>query len=323
MIIYYEKDTIDYELTKNILNKFNNSTQLSINNYKNIFDKNIDFPTQDNIILAKLRRDYIWEVPANYSKYSDAFFFKTGLNCVFDCKYCYLKWAFKNNFLVIFVNYNDIRNSIEEKIKEIRGNLDKSENIVFYASDYSDNLALEYLTDFHKEFVPFFEKFENVTMETRTKSANIKPILDIGFVPKNTEFAFSLNPQVIIDKYEKKTSNLQDRIDAINTLIQNWYRVGLRFLPLLEINNYYNVYSDFLDEIREKISLQKISSIEIGSLLYTKNDYKNIIKKESSDILYRLNEQDNLYIRAKMDFRENIYSLFKEKLWDVFICMDK
>jgi len=39
-------------------------------------------------------------------------------------------------------------------------------------------------------------------------------------VPKNTEFAFSLNPQELIDKYEKGTSNLEDRIKAINTLLE-------------------------------------------------------------------------------------------------------
>jgi hypothetical protein len=40
-------------------------------------------------------------------------------------------------------------------------------------------------------------------MEIRTKSNNIKPLLDLGFVPKNTEIAFSLNPQILVDKYEE------------------------------------------------------------------------------------------------------------------------
>jgi hypothetical protein len=36
-------------------------------------------------------------------------------------------------------------------------------------------------------------------MEIRTKSGNLKSILDLGIIPKNTEFAFSLNPQELID----------------------------------------------------------------------------------------------------------------------------
>jgi hypothetical protein len=38
---------------------------------------------------------------------------------------------------------------------------------------------MNYISNFLEEFVPFFEKFENVMMEIRTKSANIKPILDL------------------------------------------------------------------------------------------------------------------------------------------------
>jgi len=51
--------------------------------------------------------------------------------------------------------------------------------------------------------VPFFEQFENVMMEIRTKSTAINSLLSLNFVPKNTEIAFSLNPQILIEKYEK------------------------------------------------------------------------------------------------------------------------
>jgi len=78
---------------------------------------------------------------------------------------------------------------------------------------------LENLTEFHKTFIPFFEKFEKVKMESRTKSSNINPLLDLEIVPKNTEIAFSLNPEEIISKYEKGTSNLKSRIESINSLI--------------------------------------------------------------------------------------------------------
>jgi len=38
-------------------------------------------------------------------------------------------------------------------------------------------------------------------------------------VPKNTEIAFSLNPQELIEKYEKKTTSLDERLQAIQTLL--------------------------------------------------------------------------------------------------------
>lgn len=322
MIIYVEKAAKNYELTEHILVKFPNSTIIEIDNYKNIFDKNINYQTEKCLILAKLNSNWITEVPANYSKYKKAFFFKTSLNCPFNCSYCYLNWAFKNNFQVIFVNYDDIMESIENKIKEVRNSWFK-DTIMFYASDYSDTLAIENLTQFHLNFISFFEKFPNIIMESRTKSVNIDSLNKLWFVPKNTEIAFSLNPEELINKYEKLTPSLDSRIDAINELLSWGFRVWLRFLPLLPVNNYLAIYSTFLDYVITKIDLSKVNSIEIWGLLYTKEDYMKILKKDVwSDFLYRLDDEDWEFIRSPREFRNNIYNLFFEKLNKFNICLD-
>lgn len=322
MIIYLEKQAKKYDLTNLILDFYKDCQIIEVDNYKNIFDKNINFTTEKCLIIAKLSWNWITEVPPNYSKYKKAFFFKSSLNCVFDCSYCYLKWAFKNNFQTIFVNYDDIKESIEAKIIEIRNSW-YQDKIMFYASDYSDNIATENITQFHKYFIPFFEQFDNVLMETRTKSVNIKGLLDLWFVPKNTEIAFSLNPSEIIDKYEKWAPSLNQRILAINELLRKNYKVWIRFLPLLNINNYLQIYADFLDYIIQEIDLSQVNSIEIWSLLYTKEDYNKILKKEShADFLYRLSEEDGDFIRNSREFRKSIYELFLDKLKNFNICLD-
>jgi len=85
--------------------------------------------------------------------------------------------------------------------------------------------------NFNQSFIPFFEKFPNVLMESRTKSSNIKPLLSLKNETlrhlnnetmrsfQNTEISFSLNPQSIIDSFEHKTSSLDQRINSINTLL--------------------------------------------------------------------------------------------------------
>lgn len=322
MIIYIEKSAYGHNLTKTILDKHKWAEVVLISNYKNIFDKKIYFPTEKSIVIAEIKSDIIWAVPDNYSPVEKSFFFKTSLNCIFDCKYCYLKWAFKNDFLTIFVNYDDIKKAIKTKIKEIRDTW-YTDTILFYASDYSDNLWLENLTSFHKEFIPFFEQADNVIMETRTKSSNIAPLLKLWFVPRNTEIAFSLNPEHIVDTYEIWSSSLKSRISSINTLLDNWFKVWLRFLPLLPIENYLHVYSKFLDRIINEIDLHRISSISVGSLLYTKDDYNKILKKEpETDFLYRLEDVDNTYVRADLEFRTSMYKLFKEKIGNFNITLD-
>ena len=323
MIIYLEKNAKKYDITSKIIEKFWDSQIIEVNNYKNIFDKNIwSFPIEKSIIIGTTN-DSIAQSPENYSPIGHSYFFKTSINCVFDCKYCYLKWAFKNNFLTIFVNYEEIKAKIENKIDEIRKSWYK-DLLLFYASDYSDIQAIDNITEFNKNFIPFFDKFENVLVESRTKSGNIWSLLTLENVPNNFEIAFSLNPQEIIEKYETWSSSLKTRIEAVNKLLNKWFKVGLRFLPLLPINNYLNVYWDFLDEVIKEIDLTKINSIQVWSLLYTIDDYKNILKKQKNvDILYKLDDCDGKFVRLSKDFRESLYELFRKKLWNINICLDE
>lgn len=79
---------------------------------------------------------------------------------------------------------------------------------------------MDTLSGFNQEFIEFFEQFKGVNMEIRTKSGNIKSLLDLDFVPKNTEIAFSLNPEELIQRYETGTASLEQRYTAINKLLE-------------------------------------------------------------------------------------------------------
>ncbi len=318
MILYIEKDTINYPQTQKILSFFPDADKIIIKNYKNIFDKNIPLNQEKSIIIAKLTWSAIWKTPDNYWHTPNTYFFKTSLNCIFDCSYCYLKWAFKNNMQVYFVNYEDIKKQISEVVEK------ETEFTWFYSSDYSDILWSNKITNFLQEFVPFFENFNNVMMEVRTKSTNIQEILDLWFVPKNTEFAFSLNPDELIKKYEKWTPSLDDRIKAINKLLEHGYKVWLRFLPLLPVKNYENIYKEFVEYIKNSIDIKKIHSSFASGLLYTKEDYNNILKKYPNlDILYRLKLEKDNFVRCDRDMRNFFYNLFKDLDQNCMICMDK
>jgi len=344
MITYIEKQAKNYKQTKIILEKFKNAEIIWIDNYKNIFDKSVadNISLKPNFIIAKLNSSSITRAPDWYGHNNkQAYFFKTSLNCIYDCSYCFLKGAFKNDIPVYFVNYDDIKREIEELVNnesiknsdenidndfelKLRSDLDYKNKIWFYSSDYSDILGMDSISWFMGEFVEFFEKFDNTMMEIRTKSANIKSILDLWFIPKNTEFAFSLNPQELIDKYEHWTSSLDDRIEAINILLEKWYNVWIRFLPLLPVKNYKEIYTKFVKEIKQKIDYKKVKSTFVSWLLYTTWDYNNILKKYPKlDILYRLKKDDNLFVREKREVRDFFYDLFRELDKECFICLDK
>jgi len=65
MIIYIEKQAKDYKQTKKILEKFQNSEVIWIDNYKNIFDKKVahNISLKPNFIIAKLNSEAITKAP--------------------------------------------------------------------------------------------------------------------------------------------------------------------------------------------------------------------------------------------------------------------
>ncbi len=323
MLIYIEKQAADYKQTKKILQKFKNSTIIYIDNYKNLFDKdytNID--AKKSLIIAKLNSPAVSEAPAWYGHTKSAYFFKTSLNCIFDCSYCFLKWAFKNENMVVFVNYEDIKKQIIDKIQELRDNWNTDE-IWFYSSDYSDILWMDGFSDFMAEFLEFFEQFDNVKMEIRTKWANIKPLLDLWFVPKNTEVAFSLNPQILIDKYEKWTASLEARLEAINKLQNLWFKVWVRYLPLLPVDNYEKIYLEFIELLKNKIDIPKTYSSFASGLLFTKKDYNKILNKyKDLDILHMLELDNDGFYRESKKIRDNFYTMFKQLDNRCILCLE-
>lgn len=318
MIVYYETSVKDFELTKSILEKYKHSEILEIRNYKNIFDKKLSNEPEKSIILASVN-NAISKAPPLYWHQWGGYFFKNSLNCVYDCSYCYLKWAFKNEQNVLFLNYEDIKKQITNTISESKNDTNR-----FYSSDYSDNLATDTITNFCSEFIPFFATQKHAKMEIRTKSTNIDSILKLK-PTNNVEIAFSLNPIEIIQEHESLTSSLDQRIKAINRLLNAWWQVGLRFIPLIECDNYETVYNDFLDYILKNIDLDKIYSIFIWGLLYTHEDYNGILKKQPYlQILHKLKKWNDWYYREERDLREYFYKLFQEKLCKTKcnICLD-
>jgi len=290
MLIYYENKIANHPLTKQIFENFKNCEKIPLQHYKNLFDLKVwNYNTEPFLILAKQDNIAILPTPPNYGFPGKSFFFKPSINCFFRCKYCYLQWTFRNRFPVFFLNYEDMQQAILNKIKETRDKWFEWQ-ITFYASNYADLLATEDISHFHSEFLPFCEQLqENVIMETRTKSNNISSLIKYAENLKtqnkqpsqNLEIAFSLSPRDIATEYEIWTATLDQKIEAINTLLKYNFRVGLRFLPLLPVNNFKAIYSDFLKEISWRIDINKISSIALAPLIFNEWDYTTLLKKQS------------------------------------------
>jgi hypothetical protein len=58
--------------------------------------------------------------------------------------------------------------------------------------------------------------------------------------------------------------------------------------------------------------------------LYTKSDYNNILKKYPKlDVLYRLKEDDWVFVREQKEVRDFFYKLFESLDKKCYICLDE
>ena len=155
--VYVEKEIINSSTTVNILKKIKYNKVVLCEKYSEIFNsKNQNFRIQKkrpNIILAKKNKKIIFETPPKFTiGFKKNYYFSHMLNCIYDCKYCFLQGMFNSANYLLFINFEDYFKEIKKIIE------DNSDNRVCFFSGYDcDSLALEHLTGFASSFINFLK----------------------------------------------------------------------------------------------------------------------------------------------------------------------
>ena len=285
--IYVEEKVKNNAKTLDVLSNFQNSTVININHYKDVFT-----PSGQNLLLAKHSPSLIvakkegrliYEGAAVCENFGNEHFYYTSLimNCYYDCEYCYLSGMYPSANVVIFVNIEDIFAELSQLLKE---------HPVYICISYdTDLLALEGITGFVKEFIAYTAKHSNLTVECRTKSANIgiiKKYIDDGLIiPKNFIFAWTLSPAEITTRYEHKTPDFNSRLKAVKTAVNLGLSLRLCFDPILKVPDWENVYSEMLNKVFTEIPAQVLKDISIGSFRVSKDFLSKMRKKRENSII--------------------------------------
>ena len=254
-VIYIEKEIKNHIRTKLICNRFKNSEVILIDKYSEIFNKkNQSFRRQKlnpSIIIAKKKNNFLYETPANYgigNNYN--YYFSYMLNCMFDCKYCFLQGLYTSANYVIFVNYEDFL----EEIKKLSLKNSKK-NITLFSGYDCDSLAFEPVTQFMKYLMNKVNKFNNIELEIRTKSSytqifSSKPI-------NNVIIAYSFTPDRFSRKYEIGVPNVEKRIKSLANLSSMGWKVGIRLDPIICYEGWEEDYCELTKNIFKKIDEKK------------------------------------------------------------------
>jgi spore photoproduct lyase len=293
--IYIEKEVLHHSQTQAICKRFPNIPTVTCERYGEIFNRHgQNFRLQKNrpsLILARKFDHFVLPTPSGYGIGGTRnFYFSHMLNCIYDCRYCFLQGMYNSAHYVIFVNFEDFTKAIHHKIEE------ESQSDSYFFSGYDcDSLALEPLTHFIENILPTFQRFPQAYLELRTISINTAFLLKHPPLA-NCIVAFSLTPKVISEALEHKTPSLARRIRAMQELQQKGWPIGLRFDPLIYCDDYQIHYRSFFCEVFQAIDISQIHSVSLGPFRLPKGIYKKVtsIYPDEKLFAFALEERGNM-----------------------------
>jgi len=140
--IYVESEIEFHPRTEEIVGRFPKAEKILCDRYTEVFNpKSQNFRLQKTnpaLILAKKHKGYVLPTPPDYGVGGDEnYYFSHMLNCVYDCRYCFLQGMYSSANYVVFVNYEDFTNQILSQSES------SDVNKWFFSGYDCDSLAFE------------------------------------------------------------------------------------------------------------------------------------------------------------------------------------
>jgi len=275
--IYIEENIVQHPRVIEIMTRFPQARKIICGRYGEVFNpKAQNFRLQKQkpaLILAEKYKNFTMPVPSGYGiGASRNFYFSHMLNCLYDCRYCFLQGMYQSANYVLFINYEDFQDEIKQRCVET-----PTEAVHFFSGYDCDSLALEPVTGFAEQFLPIFETIPNAWLELRTKSTQVRSLLSREAFPRCI-VAFSLNPDEIATKVEAKAPSLERRLDALLKLQAHGWQIGLRFDPMIYQLGYQQQYQHLFEQVFSVIKLESLHSVSLGAFRLPEKYFKKVHK---------------------------------------------
>ncbi len=275
--IYIEEAVRAHPRTERILSGLDHAVRVPIERYGEVFNRaQQSFRLQKkspSLILAQKHENLVLPAPVGYGiGSSHNYYFSHVLNCLYDCRYCFLQGMYRSAHYVVFVNYEQMQRAMLEAVEAHPG-----EDVYFFSGYDGDSLVLDAITGFVDAFIPFASQHPRMILELRTKSAAIRPLLEHD-PPENVVVAFSFTPEAARLAYEHGVPPNAVRIEAMKRLADAGYRLGLRFDPLLYAKDYRDHYRGLFESVFSEIDVSRLHSVSYGPFR-TPRDYFQRMRK--------------------------------------------
>ena len=271
--IYIEREIRDHPRVEAILLRHKRATVVECERYGEVFNpKAQNFRLQKQrpaLILAKKHKNHVQQAPASYGVGGDSnYYFSHMLNCLYDCRYCFLQGMYRSANYVLFVNYEDFLTAMDSLVLP-------GKQTWFFSGYDGDSLALEPVTDFAASMLSWFEQRPDAWLELRTKSTQIgallqrKPLL-------NVVTAFSFTPEAVWKATEHRVPPVEKRVEAMLQLARAGWPVALRIDPLIWHKEYQHHYRQLFRTLLEALPVDLIHSVTTGPFRMPQPFFRNM-----------------------------------------------
>ncbi len=277
---------------------------------------------RDNFFIVNENFDFFKKCPCSAGCIHCGYaILNLGFGCPYECAYCYLQIYSNSPGIIISAN-------IDKYLNVLKNSISKYKRIG--TGEFADSLAFDNITGFSSTLIKFFSKYPEITFEFKTKSNNIKNILNTK-LSSNIVVAWSLNPKKIIDKNEFYSASLSERINAAKKCAAAGYKVAFHFDPVIYYNGWEDDYRDTVNFLFDNIPSEKIVWISIGALRSTKK-LKKIIENRypdadilDSELLIGFDEKLRYSDSVRIKIYKNMINWIRERssATYIYLCMEK
>ncbi|MDH3712372.1 MAG: DNA photolyase [Gammaproteobacteria bacterium] len=275
-LVYIEDAVAAHPRAQRILAHFAKATRVHCSRYSEVFNpraQNFRLQKSDPaLLLARKLNKLVLPAPTGYAIGGlNNYYFSHMLNCVYDCRYCFLQGMFRSAHYVVFVNYEDFAQAIDGVLAQHR-----DEDCWFFSGHDCDSLAYDPLTGFAQWALECFAARPRAQLEFRTKSTQIRSLLARPAL-NNVVVAFSFTPQSVHAALENKVPGIDKRIAAMLQLAHAGWRIGLRFDPLIYSEGYAVDYGQLFERVFSDLPVSSVHSVSFGAFRLPRDSFKTLV----------------------------------------------
>jgi len=219
--------------------------------------------------------------------------------CPYGCTYCYLAGTPGVKFspsVKIFANIDEVLSEVDKQAKKI------AKPTAFYHGKLQDGLALDPLTGYSRQLIPFFAEHPFARQVILTKSADVDNLLDLDH-KGHTILSWTLQPPSISSPFEPNTPAIADRLRAMKQCADVGYPLRAVLMPLIPVNGWLDLYAEFLTQLLESVSIQRLT---IGAICSYQTAHRLMNRKLGSANAITENMQQTKTEDGRMRYLEEV-----------------